>query len=189
MHELREVAASREQRTWRAYRARLYHFVLGRVGDEASAEDIVHDVLSKAYERRDTLRDPGKLGQWMYQIARNAIVDHYRTRRPMEELPEALSDEGVGAGDDARRELASCLRPFVKELPPRYRRAVELSEFDGLTQRQVASKLGLSVSGAKSRVQRARRMLGKMLAECCRLEFDGRGSLTGYEPKKGCGGC
>ena len=78
MHELREVAASREQRTWRAYRARLYHFVLGRVGDEASAEDIVHDVLSKAYERRDTLRDPGKLGQWMYQIARNAIVDHYR---------------------------------------------------------------------------------------------------------------
>ena len=188
MDELRDADASRERQSWRGYRARLYRFVLGRVGDEATAEDIVHDVLSKAYERRGTLRDPGKLGQWMYQITRNAIVDHHRTRRPTEELPQMLADEAEGTGD-ASRELACCLRPFVKELPPRYRRAVELSEFDGLTQREVASKLGLSVSGAKSRVQRARRMLGTMLVECCRLEFDGRGSLTGYEPKKGCGEC
>jgi hypothetical protein len=81
------------------------------------------------------------------------------------------------------------IRPFVEELPSRYRRAVELTSFDDLTQREVASNLGLSLSGTKSSGQRARQMLGTMLAECCGLEFDGRGSLARYELKKGCSEC
>ena len=180
---------SREQEIWETYRAKLYRFVLARVKDEAAAEDIVHDVLTRAYARRHTLRDRGKLGQWLYQIARNAVVDHYRRRRPTEELPNGLADREPDASGEAERELARCLTPFIKELPAHYRQAVMLAELQGLTQREVASKLGLSVSGAKSRVQRARRMLETMLLECCRLEFDGRGSVMDYEPKGDCEAC
>jgi hypothetical protein len=68
-------------------------FLAGRSAKEAAAEDIVHDVLLRAYARRDTLRDRGKLGQWLYQIARNAIIDHYRRCRPTEELPDEMVDE------------------------------------------------------------------------------------------------
>ena len=180
---------SRERDTWEAYRTKLYRFVLARVRDEAAAEDIVHDVLAKAYARRDTLRDRGKLGQWLYQIARNAIADHYRKRRPTEELPVGLADREPDASGEAERELARCLTPFIEELPPHYRQAVMLAELQGLTQREVASKLGLSVSGAKSRVQRARKQLEAMLLECCRVEFDSRGGVADYEPKGNCEAC
>ena len=147
---------SHEREPWEAYRARLHRFVLARVRDETAAEDIVHDVLARAYARRDTLRDHRKLGQWLYQIARNAIADHYRRRRPTEELPVGLADQEPDESGEAQRELARCLTPFIEELPAHYRQAVMLAELQGLTQREVASKLGLSVSGAKSRVQRAR---------------------------------
>ena len=179
----------RERETWEAYRTKLYRFVLARVQDEAAAEDIVHDILAKAYARRATLRDRGKLGQWLYQIARNAIIDNYRMRRPTEELPDEMVDEEVYASDDAEKELACCLTPFIEELPAHYRQAVVLAELQGLTQREVASKLGLSVSGAKSRVQRARQMLETMLLECCRLERDSRGGVADYEPKGKCEAC
>lgn len=180
---------SREREAWEAYRAKLHRFVLARVKDEAAAEDIVHDVLVRAYARRDTLRDRGKLGQWLYQIARNAIVDYYRRRKPAEELPDDVVDEEVYASGEAERELARCLTPFVEELPTHYRQAVVLAELQGLTQREVASELGLSVSGAKSRVQRARQRLQAMLVECCRLEFDSRGGVADYEPKGNCKAC
>ncbi len=180
---------SHEQETWEAYRAKLHRFVLARVKDEAAAEDIVHDVLTRAYARRDTLRDRGKLGQWLYQIARNAIADHYRRRRPTEELPDSLAAREPDASGEAERELARCLTPFIEELPTHYRQAVVLAELQGLTHREVASKLGLSVSGAKSRVQRARQKLQTMLLECCRLEFDSRGGVADYEPKGNCEAC
>ncbi len=180
---------SREQENWEAYRAKLQRFVLTRVRDEAAAEDIVHDVLVRAYARRDTLRDRDKLGQWLYQIARNAIIDHYRRRRPTEELPDEMVDEEVYASGDTEKELARCLTPFIEELPPHYRQAVMLAELQGFTQREVALKLGLSVSGAKSRVQRARQMLETMFLECCRVEFDGRGGVADYEPKGNCEAC
>ena len=189
MREHREVYVSREQQIWQAYRTKLYRFVLGRVNDEAVAEDIVHDVLTRAYARRDTLRDHSKFQPWLYQISRNAIVDYYRTRKPLEELPNSLVDEKVDASDNVEEELARCLMPLIEELPAHYRQAMMLAEFEGFTQREVASKLGLSLSGAKSRVQRARRMLEALLLECCHLEFNSRGSITSYEPKEKCNAC
>jgi RNA polymerase sigma-70 factor, ECF subfamily len=185
----RRVDMGAEQQIWQEYRAKLYRFVLGRVGDEAVAEEMVQDILARAYARRDTLRDNRKLRQWLYQIARNAIVDHYRKRRLVEELPDWLVDEEADARDDAEKDLARCLTPLVEDLPSRYRQAVELSEFEGFTQKEIASTLELSVSGAKSRVQRARRMLESAFLKCCRLEFDTRGDVTHCEPKQARNNC
>lgn len=107
----------------------------------------------------------------------------------MEELPVGLADREPDESGEAQRELARCLTPFIEELPAHYRQAVMLAELQGLTQREVASKLGLSVSGAKSRVQRARQKLQTMLLECCRLEFDRRGGVADYESKGNCEAC
>jgi RNA polymerase sigma-70 factor, ECF subfamily len=189
MQRPQEHCQRHEQQRWQIYRTQLFHFVFKRVHDEATAEDIVHDVLTKAYAQRDLLREPGKLQQWLYQITRNAIVDYYRTRKPMAELPYEIIDAEEHGNDNVEKELARCLMPMVEALPTPYRQAVMLAEFEDLPQREVAAKLGLSVSGAKSRVQRARKMLEAMLLECCRLEFDRRGSAMHYEPKKRCDGC
>jgi RNA polymerase sigma-70 factor, ECF subfamily len=188
MQRPREHGQRHEQR-WQSYRTQLFHFVLKRVHDEATAEDIVHDVLIKAYAQRDLLREPGKRQQWLYQITRNALVDYYRTRKPMAALPHEMVDAEGHGNDNIEQELARCLEPMVEALPTPYRHAVRLAEFEDLPHREVAAKLGLSVSGAKSRVQRARKMLEAMLLECCRLEFDRRGSAMHYEPKQRCDNC
>lgn len=186
MKPMRQFPEAKETQIWQMYRAELLRFALKRVRDKAIAEDIVHDVFIKAYTRRKDLKDPGKLRPWLYQIARNALVDYYRSQRSLEQLPEDLIGE-EGAGDNhAEQELARCLLPLLDELPAGYRHALALAEFEGLTQQEIASREKLSLSGAKSRVQRARKMLHKILLRCCRVEMDRRGGVVDYEPPKGC---
>lgn len=185
MEEARSEASAG---AWQAHRAELVRFVEARVRDRATAEDIVQDVLLRAYARAETLREPGSLQAWLYRITRNAIVDHYRARRPAEELPADLADDGAEPGPDTRAALARCLRPMIGQLPAHYRDAVQLADIQGLTQQETATRLGISLSGAKSRVQRARTQLHEMLLACCRVEFDSRGSLMDYEASRGCAG-
>ena len=175
---------------WQKYRIALYQFVLKRVNDASTADDIVQNVLVKVYTHLDTLKDHGKLRQWMYQIARNTIVDYYREYQPAEELPDSLPVSNAVI-DNVEAEVAQCILPFIEKLPPHYRQAVMLSEIKGLTQKAVAKRQGISLSGAKSRVQRGRKMLKTMLLECCQFEFDHRGSIIDYESDENCGerGC
>lgn len=169
---------------WQDYRAALVRFVRSRVSDAETAEDIVHDVLVKAYARRDTLRSEEKLDAWLFQMTRNAIVDHYRARRPSEDVPDDLvAPESEGS---AREELARCLSALIPHLPEHARTAIELSELQGLTQKETAQRLGISLSGAKSRVQRGRAQLHDMLLECCRIEQDVRGRIMDFQPSADC---
>ena len=128
-----------------------------------------------------------ELPAWVFAAARNAVIDHYRARRPADALPAELAAPGEEGGRAAVAELAACLKPLVAALPPRYRDAVLLSELGGLTQNDAAQRLGLSLSGAKSRVQRGRRMLQEKLLACCRVELDHRGAIVDYEAPDGCG--
>jgi RNA polymerase sigma-70 factor, ECF subfamily len=175
-----------EEALWRDYRAQLFGFVLRRVSDAAAAEDIVHDVLVRAWSKRDTLRNAGRFEPWLFQITRNALIDHYRSRRPSEPLPDDLADPHGLPDRPAMQELAKCMQPLVDTLPHHYRDALSLSELQGLTQQETAARLGLSLSGAKSRVQRARRLLEAKLLECCRIEVDSRGTIVDYEQANGC---
>lgn len=177
MLENREIDA----RLWQEYRFALSRFVLRRVDDAALAEDIVQDVLLKVYKQLNTLKDPGKILPWMYQIAKNAIVDHYRRYRPTEDIDAVGVTEGHPAEERAEEALAQCLIPWLGQLPAKYQQAVTLSEFDGMTQKEVALRLGLTLSGAKSRIQRGRKLLKKRLLACCRIELDRRGSILDYD--------
>lgn len=166
-----------------AYRDALYRFVVGRVKDHAAAEDIVHDVFLRAHEKQSQLRDESKLAPWLYQMTRNAIVDHQRARKPSAEMPE---DAAIPEHDSAAlSELAACLTPLIAQLPEHYRTALELSEIHGLTQNETAKRLGISLSGAKSRVQRARAQLKDLVFRCCHIELNDRGSVVDYEPHCG----
>lgn len=174
-------------------------FVTRRVTEPDLAEDIVHDVLVRALARQDALRDLEKLRPWLFQITRNAVADHFRARRPNVPLPDDLpaADDGLApdyglapSGDDtdsAERRLAECcVGEFVNRLPDAYRQAITLAELDGLRQREVAERLDLTLSGAKSRVQRARRMLLQAFHDCCRIQLDRRGRVMDYACRESC---
>jgi RNA polymerase sigma-70 factor (ECF subfamily) len=169
---------------WTQFSTRLRFFIRGRVRDDASADDILQTVFMKIQQRLDSLRGAEKLESWIYQIARNAIVDHYRTSRPTEELTDDVPQTVQLSVDHAEDEpLLASFRRMITELPQPYREAIQISELEGISQVELATRLGISVSGAKSRVQRGRAMLKEMLLECCRFEFDRRGGIVECKPR------
>lgn len=171
---------------WNEFSGQLRGFILKRIPDPTDAEDILQDVFVKLHTRIDTLRDSDRLASWLYQIARNTIIDHYRARRPVVPMPETLTVEDEPDESDAAMQIASGLTGMVASLPDKYRQAIVLSEFKGLTQQQTADRLGLSLSGAKSRVQRGRDMLRDQLLTCCHFEFDRLGHPIDYTPRPDC---
>jgi RNA polymerase sigma-70 factor (ECF subfamily) len=81
-------------------------------------------------------------------------------------------------------EAAACLGALLDELPESDRQALSLTIREGLQQKELAARLGLSVSGAKSRVQRARSRLKALFLACCEVEFDRRGNLLNYRVRE-----
>lgn len=165
----------------------LKRFIVSRVGDEPTAEDILQDVFLKIHAQLERLKDTSKLEAWVYQITRNAIIDHHRRSRESLELPETLVAEGQDEHGDGI-DLKPTVKRMVESLPEPYRHALMLTEFEGLSQVELAERIGISLSGAKSRVQRAREKIRQMLLECCHLEFDRRGKIIECQPRCGCCG-
>ena len=168
---------------WMQFSTRLRFFIRGRVNDDATADDILQTVFLKLQHRLSTLRGAERLEPWIYQITRNAIVDHYRSARPTEELPDDFAQPDSMPDSTEDGPLLASFRRMITELPEPYREAIQVTELEGVSQVELATRLGISVSGAKSRVQRGRAMLKDMLLECCRFEFDRRGGILACEPR------
>jgi len=171
---------------WNEFSQRLRAFILSRVSDPDDADDILQDVFVKLHTHIDTLRDEDRLTAWLYQIARNTITSHYRDRGRTVPVPKTLAVEDEPFENDARDRIAASLKAMVEYLPAKYRHAVVLSELEGVPQHEVADRLGLSLSGAKSRVQRGRDMLRAALLDCCHFEFDRAGRLIDYTRRPDC---
>jgi RNA polymerase sigma-70 factor (ECF subfamily) len=170
---------------WRDYHSGLLGFIRRRIGDAELAEDILQDVFVKAHSRLDTLANADRIQSWLYQIARNTIIDHYRTRRSAEPLPDEMAQRQEH-NDEEWRELGKCVLPMIETLPEGYREALLLSEIDGLPLKKVAERLNLSLPGAKSRVQRGREKLKRAFLDCCHVKFDRRGRPIDWWPRAGC---
>lgn len=173
------------ERIWQDYHNQLLSFIRRRVSDTDMAEDILQDVFVKIHSRLDTLVQSERIQNWLYRIARNAVIDHHRTRKVTEPLPDDLPQKAE-PDDEAWRELERCVVPIIELLPDRYRDALLLSEIEGLPMKEVAARLQLSLPGAKSRVQRGRVLLKQVFLDCCRFEFDCRGKPIDWSGKNGC---
>jgi RNA polymerase sigma-70 factor (ECF subfamily) len=176
---------------WDRFRAGLWAFFRARVRDEATADDLLQDTFLRVHRRPPELAgDEGRLGAWLFGVARNVVADHYRSNGPShahmpENVPTAEPDETGGAATEARGWLAG----FVSGLPETYREAVRLSELEGRPHAEVADRLGLSLTAVKSRVRRGRALVKRDLEDCCRFEVDRRGNVMSYERKRDTCGC
>lgn len=157
-------------------------FIFSRVGSEEDAEDLLQDVFLRAYRQLGTVRDPQRLESWLYQIARNRIIDHYRSRQQWVDFTENLV-----ADEDSTEEISINLLPYVCEvieaLPEPDREALLQSDYQGMSQQELACQLGISLSGAKSRVQRARQKVKKALLDCFDFEVDTRGRIMNFRQR------
>jgi RNA polymerase sigma-70 factor (ECF subfamily) len=175
---------------WGELRARLRSFVAHRVpGESSSHDDLVQEILIRLHRGLPRLRESERLDAFAYQVARNAIADHFRKgRREQPVDPETLQDRAAAEDGDpedpsgeGRAQLARCLRPLVERLGEEYREAVLLTDLGDLSQAEAARRLGLSAPGMRSRVQRGRSQLHETLAKCCTVELDAGAQIDRVE--------
>ena len=193
----RTLSPAETEVIWREFHDRLRAFVSRRVSQPADVEDVLQEVFIRIHRGLDSIQQRDRLPAWVFQVTRNAIIDHYRSGavRP-ETAPEEIDTPSpVARGEDLQglAELSTCIEPMIAALPEVYRDAIRITELEGLTQIEAARRSGVGLSGMKSRVQRARRQLKTMLEQCCRIEVDGRGGIVDYsvrdDAKSPCGPC
>jgi len=179
---------------WIEFHASLLRFVARRVRNQADAEDVVQRVFLQVHRALPTLRDADRLPAWLYQTTRRVIADFYRAPAARRELPMGDAVEVAGDRDasstaadaddhTALLELSACLRPLMSSLSAADQEALTLVEFGGMSQVDAARQIGVSVSGMKSRVQRARARLRSTVEACCRVEVDRRGGVSSFQPR------
>jgi RNA polymerase sigma-70 factor, ECF subfamily len=176
---------------WTHLSSDLRRFIRRRVPDHHVADDLLQETFVRVHRNIGTLQEADRLGAWVYRIARNVIHDHHRKATRVVALADA---DPVDDADDGQARCGGCdwLDEMIRSLPEGYREAVQLSEIEGLSQQEVADRIGLSLSGAKSRIQRGRALLRGVLEQCCHFEFDVRGNMMDCDPKpdrKACRDC
>lgn len=177
----------------RSFREPLRRFIARRVARAADVDDLLQEVFVRVAERGDELGEVEHMRGWLHLVARNVIIDHYRSSRRGDAWEQAaveetgVSQEAPGVVDDPSRELAGCLSPIIERLPEPYREAIALTELEGLTQAEAADRSGVSLSGMKSRVQRGREQLRTLVLACCDVSLDRRRGVADFEPRAG--GC
>jgi RNA polymerase sigma-70 factor (ECF subfamily) len=174
---------------WSEIEVRLRPYVARRVASAADVDDIVQEIFVRMQRGVSGLRDGERFGGWLYRIAEHVIVDAARARArqpsPRADLPEPPPmDPSDNTAEDLQNALGECVALFVARLSSPYREAVTLTDLEGLTQKDAAEMLGVSLSGMKSRVQRGREKIRDMFDECCRISVDCRGRVMECEPRE-----
>lgn len=158
-------------------------YVLRKVRDRQDAEDIVQDVFVKVQLNQHQLRDTEKLLGWMYRITHHAITDYYRLRK------KETTGFVVDTPDDHHvfnECVEQCLDKLSGQLPSPYKEAIQLSEKENISQLELAHRWGISHSGAKSRVQRARLMLKEKMETLYNIKTDAYGNVMVCEGRGLC---
>lgn len=180
------MTADQLESIWVEFAAVLRRFIAGRVANRSDADDLLQDVflkLQQGSKRPADLRNPTA---WLYRFARNAIIDHHRRRRGASSVHDDIAEELDGRDEaELKRSVAEAVTCMLKGLPESDQQALRLADMNGQKQEDVAAELGVSLSAAKSRIQRAREKLRDLLDACCRLEFDRRGAVIACESKGG----
>ena len=170
------------QRAWRQHKEELRGFLMHRSGCATDADDLLQEVfLRVVLQGADFCRVENRRA-WLFQVARNLLVDRLRLTREQVPLPDDLLADSPPEIVPVDL-LSHCLPRVLSELSPEDREAIVFCDIQGVTQRAFAERLGLSLPAAKSRVQRARQRLRNQLADACQLTFDAEGKVCCFVPR------
>ena len=168
---------------WEAYHRELLRFVARRIPDVDEAHDLVQEVFLRASRLEKGLCGIDNRRAWLFQVARHLLIDRYRLSRDEIELDEATCGADEPEASAPVEALSQCLPRVLSELTVEDREAITLCDIEGLSQQAFADRLGLSLSAAKSRVQRARKRLRAQLINACQVRFDEAGHVCCFVPR------
>jgi RNA polymerase sigma-70 factor (ECF subfamily) len=181
---------NKTEQIWINLEDKLKSFIISKTHNKDDAEDLLHEVFIRIHSNIDQVKDDTRIQSWIYQITRNQIIDYYRGNHAVtdsnSEIPEAVED--IFPTDQMEDALEDMIK-MMDHLPAEYCEALCLTELQGMSQIEYAQRIGISYSGAKSRVQRSRKLLKDMLLNCCHYEFDKYGTVLNITPVTCCCCC
>ena len=171
------------------YQSSLRAFLLSHIRNQSDVDDVLQEALIKTFKNLHTLSSDEKIKPWLFQIARNAMIDHYRrkNREASVSIKDLWYDESQ---DTTEHAFEACVEPFLAALPDETRELLSAVELRGISQKDYAQELGISYSTLKSRVQSGRKQLRQLFDQCCDIAFATNGSVLDYRRKStGCDNC
>jgi RNA polymerase sigma-70 factor (ECF subfamily) len=162
---------------WEKYHTDIFRFIFSKVKNEQTTNDLTQETFIKAHTKLDKLQDISKVKLWLFAIARNTTLDHFRKNSKTVNLKEfdlvdAVSEEQSHSAKD-------CLPGIIKNLPKKYRDPLFLSDIKGIKQAQIAEQLQLPLATVKSQIQRARKLIAQGYMNCCDYTLNDKGFLVG----------
>lgn len=160
---------------WRTHEAELLNFMRHRLNNPSEAEDLLHDLFLKAWAQGDNFCSVLNARAWLFEVARNTLIDRGRRIRNEVTLPEDIP--AIEPEFFAIDGLANCLPRVLSELSEEDREAIQRCDLEGMPQAVFAELKGLSLPGAKSRIQRARQRLRAQMSQACQVRLDEAGHV------------
>jgi RNA polymerase sigma-70 factor (ECF subfamily) len=165
------------QQIWSQFSEALKKFIISKVKDEVIAEDLLQEVFIKIHLHKNNLKKEDRLKSWLFTIANNTINDYFRKHNKTSlEINDNLTEDNEETTD---HDAKDCLLPLILNLPKKYREALLLTEIKGFKQAAAAAELKITLTAAKSRVQRGRELLKQGFIHCCDYTLDENGHLKG----------
>ena len=151
-----------------AHRDAFLRFLIARLGNASTAEDVLQSAYLKALEHGSELRDEERAVAWFYRILRNSITDYYRRGATQTKALEAFAAEASATYEhEIRNTACACIGEVVADLKPEYRSAIERIDIVGVPMEEFAKAERISANNASVRLHRARKAVPKHLIRVC----------------------
>ena len=177
--DLRSVSAALED-TLMTHYLEFERYLIRRVGDQSTAEDVLQNFCIRVMQSEVQLRDEQSAIGWLYTVLRSVLVDHYR-RDSVRKRGDARYTQEMKVQETDRTELdevdgtCKCLRGLLPELRPEYAELLRRIDFLQEPRKQVGADMGISDQNLRVRLHRARLAIGVALKQhcgaCCEMEY------------------
>ena len=172
---------------WNLYSEDVKSFILSKVNQKTIADDILQDTFIKIHTKLHTLKNTKKLKSWAFTVARNCVLDFFRTSRVNHGIIELVEDNSIEKEYHTEKD---CLFGIIQKLPKKYRTPLFLSDIKGMKQNDVAKQLQQNLTTTKSQIQRARKLIAQGFMDCCGFVLNEQGHLVGeLQEKANCKVC
>lgn len=153
------------------YQKPIFNLMMRTTSCEEDAFDLTQEAFVRAYEKLERFKPSGRFFPWLYTIGMNLARDFSRKKKTRKikkaelyEMQKSLSVESDLSKSLLERIDAQRVKEALQDLPLEYREAVILRFHEGMSIREVASSIGISVSGAKMRIHRGLLKLRRLLS-------------------------
>lgn len=169
---------------WRENENELKHWLINKLADKDSTADPLHDIFMKALSQGNAFCNINNPRAWLFQVARNYLIDAYRKDKKLLPLPDDLDAEINTDVIETIDKLTQCLPRVLSELAPEDSDIIRQCDIENMSLQHYANANHLTLAATKSRIQRARKRLRENMIQKCQVVLDEQGSVCCFTPRE-----